>query len=209
MNDVLSNVVAFAVGVLASIGAALILRFGVERVSLRFSFRRLLRDIHKLHGRIEGDGFAPDRIVTIDRNGTIVGGMLAGLVGFDTVLAIGTATERLASGERVTIVPSEHLPRPEAVNGKKLLILICFNDTGTSLESVYKALSSPPFAPAEVRLAALYTSVSPKLRPKYFAYEVGRDLKTSINLIVYKMPWMSRDWRHILASERLPQDYPR
>lgn len=197
------NFWSFLIGILSSLAAALILRYALDKLNLLFPFRRVLRDIKLLYREIASSGFKPDYIVTVDRNGTIIGAILAGFFGFETVISIATINERLQDGSRSTIISQAHLPRPEILQGKKLLIVICFNDTGTSLETVYRCFSSAPYKVEELRLAALYTSVSPKLKPKYFALEVGRDLKTSVNSIIYKMPWMSREWRHVLASERL------
>jgi len=195
---------AFIVGILSSIAAALILRVAIDKISLRFTFRRVLGDIRRLYAQIEDDGYVPDHIIAIDRNGTIVGAILAGFFGVETVISLATVNHRLADGSRTTVMLEAHLPKAEFLHHKTLLLVICFNDTGTSLEAVYRCLGAPPFEVKEMRSAALYTSVSPRLKPKYFAREVGRDLKTSVNRIVNKMPWMIREWRHVFGRERLP-----
>jgi hypoxanthine phosphoribosyltransferase len=199
----MNNVTSFVVGILSSIAAALILRLVIAKISLRFSFRRVLNDIRSLHSQIDRDRFVPDYIITIDRNGTIVGAILAGYFGVETVISIATVNHRLPDGSRTITVSEAHLPKPEYLYNKALLLVICFNDSGTSLEAVYRCLGTHPFQVKEMRSAALYTSVSPRFKPKYFVREAGRDLKTSVNRIVNKMPWMTREWRHVFARERL------
>ena len=200
----MNNAIAFGIGVISSIVAALIVRFAFDKLSLRFSFGRIMTDLRRIHSQMIDDGFTPDLVVTVDRSGTIVGGIWAGFIGLQTAFAIPTLTERLSTGERFTIVPPDRLPRPEAINGKKLLIFNCYNDTGSALEAVYQELTKHPFAPADVKLASLYTTMSPRVKPRYFAAEVGRDLNTSMNKLFFKMPWMAKEWRHALASERSP-----
>jgi hypoxanthine phosphoribosyltransferase len=199
----MNNLMSFFIGIISSIVAAFLFRWVLELLDLRFPFRRIMFDITTLYHRIDEDKYVPDLIVSIDRNGTIVGAILAGYFGYETVVSIATINGREKDGSRSIVISEAHLPKPDSIIGKRLLIIICFNDSGSSLEAVYQRLSMPLFSPAEIRMAALYTSVSPKLKPKYFAREVGRDLKTSINNIIYRMPWMVPGWRHVLASERL------
>jgi len=200
MNEIWS----FIIGIISSIAATLILRMLLDKLNLRFSFRRILNDIRSLYSQIIRDDFKPDYIVTIDRNATIIGGILAGYFGLETVISVATSNLRLPNGSRSTEVLKAHLPDPEVLKDKSLLLVICFNDSGKSLEAVHNYLLSPPFEIREIRTAALYTSVSPQIKPKYFAHEVGKDLKTSINRIINKMPWMTREWKHVFANERLP-----
>ena len=200
MNTVLS----LFVGMLSSILAALLLQALASRLNLLFPFRRILGDVRKLYHLIRYDRFDPEFIITVDRNSTIVGSILAGFFGFQTVIAIATVNTRLPDGTRQISISNAHLPLPELLDGKKILLLICFNDTGTSLETVYHCLSNSPFKIAEIRIAALYTSVSPKIKPRYSVLQIGKDVNTSFNRIIYKMPWMSKEWRHVLGEERLP-----
>jgi hypoxanthine phosphoribosyltransferase len=199
----MSVFLSFVFGILSSIAAALLLQFFAGRLRLRFSFRRVMSDIRALYGKIRADEFVPDSIVTIDRNSAIVGAILSGFFTFNSIISIATRNERLPDGSRRITTDEARLPRPTALAGHNVLLLICFNDSGTSLDFVYSLLRSEFPQIKEIRTAALYSSASPKMRPRYCAWEVGRGLNASISRIINKMPWMSSEWHHIFASERI------
>lgn len=200
----MDSLISFFIGILSSLAATFFIKYVLERYSSRLNFKSVLKDILILHKMIDKDAFSPDYIVAIDRNGCIVGAILAGYMGTRTVISIATENVRKPDGKRESKLSEAHLPRQGVFFEKKILIIIAFNETGTSLEMVYNYYATLSEKPAEIRTAALYTTVSPKIKPKYFVKEVGQDIKVTINQIMYKMPWMKKEWKHSFGDERMP-----
>lgn len=203
MNNLNEQIVAFAIGVVSSIIASVVYTWTAARIEAHFSFRRIVELVLDLAGRIQNDGFKPDFIFAIDRNSTITGGILAGHLGLQTILSVATDNFRKSDGSRAIAISDGFAPKGEAFVGKKILIFICFNDSGTSLETVYNYTKAMSEAPADVRTAALFTSSSPRFMPTYFVKKVGLNLRTPINALMPKMPWVSKTWKHVLGNERL------
>lgn len=191
----MTHVFTFVLGVLSSIVAALVLRHAADRYSSHISFRRVLKDVIALFRTIHKDEFVPDEIVGVDRNGSIVASILSGYIGFRPAMVIGTRTIHHANSPREVNLSTDNLPSEDAFCGKKVLIVCCYVDTGSALEVVYKYLCSLPKPPSEIRTAALYTTPSPRLKPKYFIHELGRDMKVSIDGVILNMPWIKEDWK--------------
>jgi hypoxanthine phosphoribosyltransferase len=193
---------SFLVGVLASVAAAylVILR---QRTRFRLGFRSIMANIGVLLSRMEAENYTPDLIVTIDRNSGVVGSIVAGHIGLTSVVSLATQNSRGSDGTRTIQLDPAFEPALAGLAGRNVLVLICCNDSGVSLEYIVTRLRTSATPPAEVRTAALYTSVSPALKPKYFAVEVGQDTKVSMNQIVSRLPWMTNGWKHVFGNERL------
>ena len=198
----MNHILSFALGVLSSIIAALVINFVTEKYSYHFSFRRVLKSIMKLYWKIQHDGFKPDYIVGLDRNGSIIASILSGYLGFRTIITAGTETARNPDGSRTTSLLHANLLIPDALSGKKILIVACYVDTGSTLEKVHEYYDSLPNRPSEIRTAALFTTLSPRFKPKYFVYELGKNLKAPVDKIMRGMPWMAEGWKYALADER-------
>lgn len=198
----MTEVISIIIGVVSSIVAALLLKYAVTIFKSRITFKSIMRNIIKLSDVITKDGYVPDLIVAIDRNSSVVGAILSGYFGLKTIISIATINLREADGSRTISISAEHLPNPEFIGNKKLLILICCNDSGTSLGTVYEYFSSMSVPPGEIRTAALFTTISPNFKPKYHAIEVGEDIKKPMNNIISRMPWMNDGWKHVFGSER-------
>lgn len=190
------------IGVISSILAALLLKYMIDLVNKRMSFNRIMREIEHLNDLIVKDGYSPDLIVAIDRNSSVVGSILSGFFGLKTIISIATVNTREADGSRRIEISTEHLPNTDLMVNKKILLLICCNDSGTSLGTVFEYFSSLPTPPKEIRTAALFTTVSPQFRPRYYSVEVGEDVKLPMNKIISRMPWMKRGWKHVFGQER-------
>jgi len=202
MDVFFNQTIAFTVGVVASIAASLIYALFIRRAESRFSFKQILEFVLDLVNLIENDEFRPDLIVAVDRNSAIAGGMIAGHLGLRTIVTAATENERLEDGSRTIRVVEGFLPHWDFFSGKKVLLFICFNDSGSSLDAVYHHLANCECPPAEIRTAALFTSASPKMVPRYFVKKVGVNLKTPVNKLMPKMPWITRSWKHVFAKER-------
>jgi hypoxanthine phosphoribosyltransferase len=185
MRDMIA---AFAIGVLSSIAAALTLKYIADKYATHISFRRTFKSIMTLNRKIQADGYLPDYIISVDRNGSIVGGILSGYLSLHPIIAAGTETVRQPDGSRRVKLSEPYSSCGGVLSGKRVLIVACFVDTGSSLETIYEYYASLPDGPAEIRTASLYTTTSPRFKPKYFIYEVGRDVKVSLSQIIPKMP---------------------
>ena len=202
MNFVLDHFTAFVVGVVASVIASIIYGLWLRKSELRFSFPQILSYVLDLVNSIESDEFRPDFVVTIDRNSAIVGGIIAGHIGLKNIIAASTDNKRMEDGSRTIEVVDELFPKKDFMSGKNVLLFICFNDSGTSLDTIYHYLAESDHPPATIRSAALFTSASPKLLPQYYVKKIGVNLKTPINQLMPKMPWVTKSWKHVLARER-------
>ena len=194
--------IAFVIGILASIVASAAYTTWVRRSESNFSFKQIVGFVLDLVNSLESDEYKPDLVVAIDRNSSIVGGIIAGHLGLRTIVTAATENRRMKDGSRSAKVVDGFLPNQNFLSHKRILLFICFNDSGTSLETVYHHLeaNSPPST--EIRTAALFTSASPKMLPKYYVKKVGVNLKTPINQMMPKMPWVTKSWKHVFAKER-------
>ena len=191
----MTHVFTFIVGVLSSIAAALVLRHAADRYSSHIGFRRVMKDVISLFRAIQKDDYIPDEIIGVDRNGSIVASILSGYIGFRPVMVIATRTIHHADSPREVNLSTDHLPGEGAFCGKKVLVVCCYVDTGSALEVVYNYLYSLPTPPSEIRTAAIYTTPSPRLKPRYFIHELGKDMKVSIDRVILRMPWIKEDWK--------------
>ena len=123
-------------------------------------------------------------------NSGIVGSIFAGYIGLRAVVSIAAVHRRLPDGSRETRLDTVQPSMLPLLAGSKVLVLICCNDSGTSLNRVVSALQDlGKDAPAELRTAALYTTISPAIFPNYRAVVVGRDTRRSMNQIISHLPW--------------------
>lgn len=197
MNDILS----FLVGVLSSLAATglLILR---QRAKYRMGFRSITRLIENLGDDIDRSGFRFDRIVAIGRNSGVVGSILAGQVGLDAIVSVNTTKERSVDGERTISIDEASRRSLDCVCGKKVLVLICCNDSGATLAYVVRVLKESNSPPLEIRTASIYTSPSPAYKAQYNAVVLERDSSKTMSTILERLPWVSPKWRHPLPGER-------
>jgi hypoxanthine phosphoribosyltransferase len=191
----MTHILGFIVGVISSVVGAILVRFVVDRYSLHISFRRILKSIVRLQRLIQADGYVPDYIVGIDRNGSVVASILSGHIGIRPIIVAVTRTIHHVNTPREVQLSPDQLPGDELFANTKILIVCCYVDTGSALEVVYKHFADLPRPPSDIRTAALYTTRSPRLKPKYFVYEIGRDVKASIDQIIVKMPWITDEWK--------------
>jgi hypoxanthine phosphoribosyltransferase len=195
---IMSHVISFFIGVCSSIVAAIIVWMVAGKHSRHFSFQRVFKDIMTLWKMIQADNFSPDYVVGVDRNGCIVASILSGYLGVTTIIAAGTESVRHNDGSRDVLLSKVHLPQSGVLSGKKLLIVCCFVDTGSAMRIIYDYYTSLPDRPSEIRTAALYTTVSPRFKPRYYVCEIGKDIKLSIEQMIQRMPWMNSNWKYLL-----------
>lgn len=177
-----------------------------QRARVRLRFRSVLALILRLVDQLERDVFRPDYIVTIDRNSGVVGSILAGHVGLRAVVSVATMNRRLPDGTRGIALDPASAQVLNALQGKRLLVLICCNDSGTSLSYVVHEVQKLNPPPSEVRTAALYSSPSPIMVPQYCGIVLGNDSRMSMSKVISRLPWMTRRWNHVLSSERLSEN---
>lgn len=197
----MANAISFLIGVLSSIAAYLIVDRVGHRFASRFPFRRVVGSVRILLQKLQGDGFVPDYVIGINRNGAIVASILAGYLGVRPILAVGFETERREDGGREAVLSKIHLASMTSLSRRKVLVVACFVDTGLGLAAVVNYLRSIP-DPPEVRTAAVFTNPTPLMKPRYFVFEIGKNLHRSINQLISQMPWMGRGWRQLLERER-------
>lgn len=199
--------VAFGVGVVSSLVAtAIVLSRG--RLRFRMQFRRLVSRIVELVGSVTADGFQPDLVITIDRNSGVVGSIMAAHLGLAPSLSVGTENIRKPDGTRSVRILEPFLPSLEVLGGRNVLLVICCNDTGTSLGHVLEHIQSRDQPPLEVRTCALFSSISPGVKPRYVGVTVGRDTKKSMAQVLSSLPWVTDGWRFSLAEERHGSQLP-
>jgi hypoxanthine phosphoribosyltransferase len=198
-----AQILSFALGVLSSLVASWLL-FVRARRQYRPRFRSILNLIVGLARTMKEDDFKPDEIVAIDRNGGVVGSILAGHVGLKAVVSVATINKRLSDGSRTIEISPTSLGSLSCLAEKNVLVIICCNDSGTSLGHVVGHLRAlGPLVPTEIRTAAVYSSLSPNFRPTYVGAIVGRDTRKSMNEILSSLPWMTPGWNHVFGFERL------
>ena len=197
----ISTLAAFLVGIASSVAAAWLLT-STGRIRRRVTFRTILREVRDMHDQIAADGYTPDYIVTIDRNSGIVGSILSGEFGLAAVVSVSTVNRRQADGTREIHIDPVHLGAMKKLRGKRVLVLICCNDSGTSLRHVVDCLAAEPSPPSEIRTAAIFSSPSPGFRPTYVGAVAGQDFKLTMPQLLERLPWVDADWKLQLATER-------
>lgn len=192
---------SFAVGVLSSLCATWLL-FLRRRSRYRLHFRSVLTQIEDLVSEIKQDGFTFDHILALGRNSGVVGSIIAGVTGLSAATSISLIKSRNADGSRsICLAPIDELMLPGLAD-KAVLVLICCNDSGATLEYVVKRLNSLERQPKSLRTAALYTSPSPVFKPTYIGVVVGDDTKKTMSEILVGLPWVSPSWIHPFGRER-------
>lgn len=200
---IIALVASFVVGILSSLVATWLI-FLREKARLRVRFRTIVSLVVKVAKQLELDNFDPQYIVTVDRNSGVVGSILAGHIGLRAVVSVACEHHRLPDGSRETHLDDVSARTLRLLRGARVLVLICCNDTGTSLNCVVSHLRHlGANAPADIRTAAIYTTVSPGIVPTYKGLVVGRDSRKPMNQIVSQLPWMTSGWQHVLGTERL------
>jgi hypoxanthine phosphoribosyltransferase len=198
----MEHIIGFVLGIVSSIVATVVISVVSEKYSYRFGFKRLFKIIIELYWMIQQDGYNPDYIVGIDRNGCIIASILSGYLGYGTILVAGTITVRNLDGSRTITLSPVHIPPIDALSGKKILLVSCFVDTGSALETVYKYFDSLSIRPGDIRAATLFTTPAPRFKPRYFIYETGKNIKVPIYKIMRALPWMTKGWKFVLSDEK-------
>lgn len=198
MNEILTLVI----GIVSSLIAAIIIVYFVKFRDRKISFKKVMHHITQLHCKIENDGFKPDLIITIDRNGAIIGSILSGFFGLKSIVSVATINKRNSNGIRTIKISQDHCINLEIIQNKNVLLFIGFNSSGTSLETIYKYLKDSKFKPKKIVTASLYTTTSPKFKPKYYSQVAGEKNKLTIIELLKRMPWMTKKWIHVLGNER-------
>ena len=195
---------SFLFGVLSSIAATILIALSVRLplIRPRISFRVVMKDVRHLAELVNADSSCrPEVIVGINRSGAIVSGILCGLIRNSTISApciLGLELER-RDGKRYTGIG----PHAPDLSGVSNLLLVAFaNDTGSTIEAALHWLrsQSPNF---KVHTAALYSNPKSVVTPHFIGKEIVDGPFTHMNKYLVRMPWMTRGWRHDLASERL------
>ena len=203
LDPILIQGISFVFGVLSSLVASWMI-VQHRRAPLRLRFRSVMKLIVSLASRIRQSGYVPDHIVAIDRNSGVVGSILSGMLGPRAIISVTLSHARDNNGARKTIIDETSKAALRLLKGERILLLICCNGTGTSLAIVSKYLDSlGADSPRETRTAALYTTSSPLLVPNFYGIIVDDDAKISMNVIVSRLPWMTKEWTHALGTERL------
>lgn len=195
-------VASFILGLLSSLAASWIIKRLASHYAHRLSFSAILDNINIIRKQLDEEDFVPDFIIAIDRNASIIGSILAGLISVRSVQNILTETNRNPDGSRSMEIIKEASPRADIYRNKNILIMTCFNESGQTLKLVHDYISSVQYPPQKIRTAALFTSASPLFKPHFYAKEVGSTIKTPMIVLMKSMPWMIRGWRHILPKER-------
>jgi len=193
---------SFVIGVLSGLAAWALSVALLNWWEVRFTFKRVQKIIDDLASKLISDGFNPDYVIAIDRNSTILGTLLAGQLGVKTVVSVATENKRQADGSRAISVGEGYLGDLSMLRGKKVLVFIGFNNSGTSLETVYRRVVDACGAGEDIRTAAFCTSPSPRLMPQYVAMEGSRRNRVSAVQLMDRMPWATRSWKRALREER-------
>lgn len=191
--------ISFVLGVVSSVTATyLMIMRGQLRYSLRF--QSIIRLIHKLRQEIENDSFSYEYILALGRNSGVIASVLAGFSGTRSALTVTLLKERLSTGERTIAFDDFGEVMVSHLTGKRVLVIICCNDSGASLQYAVEKLKLSNVA--ELRTAALYSSPSPSFKPDYASVIVGRDTKLTMSEILARLPWARPGWVHPFAKER-------
>lgn len=197
----MSTFISFFVGVASSLAAAGLI-FLRARARYRLRFPAVMRLIENLAERIRKDNYHFDYIVTVGRSGGVAGSILAGEFGLIAPVAITPVKTRLPDGDRTIELDPASRAALQGLAGRRLLVFICCNDTGVSLKYVLDELLalSPP--PLEVRTAALYTSPSPLVMPRYTGVVLEKESSQSMSEILAGLPWVNERWLQPFGAER-------
>ncbi|MGV6805891.1 MAG: phosphoribosyltransferase [Ruegeria sp.] len=201
---ILGLIASFFVGTLSSVFATWLLLVR-QRSKFRLHFHSVVSLIGELAGKISKDGYDYDHILALGRNSGVVGSIMAGMVGLNAVASVSMIKRRLPNGDRTIELDEVGESILSALSGKKVLVLLCCNDSGASLQYVVGRLQGLEPAPAEIRTAALYSTPSPVFRPNYSSVIVGNDTKKTMTDILHGLPWASGRWIHPFEKERMPE----
>jgi hypoxanthine phosphoribosyltransferase len=127
---------------------------------------------------------------------------MSGAFGLLPPVSVGTVNVRGVDGVRTVSIDSAYTANLECLGSKRVLLFICCNDSGTSLTYARDYLRACRSPPAQIRTAALYSSLSPSLKPRYVAVHVGLDTNQQMNRVLRSLPWVTKDWRLVLPEER-------
>lgn len=197
-------IASFMVGTLSSIFATWLILIR-KKTRFRLHFNSVVALVSDLADAIAKDGYDYDHVLALGRNSGVVGSILAGMVGLDAVVSISMLKRRLADGNRTIELDDAGENVLPTMCGKKVLVLLCCNDSGASLQYIVRRLEALDPNPSEIRTAALYTAPSPVFKPTYSAVTVGNDTKKTMTDILHGLPWASKRWIHPFEKERDPE----
>ena len=197
----MSIIISFVIGVLSSVVAAGVLMLR-HRARYRMRFTPVFKLIEQLTDEITRDGYHYDHILAIGRNSGVAGSIMAGITGLGAVISVTMIKERLSDGSRTVGLDDVSERVFPALAGRRVLVLLCCNDSGASLRYIVDRLHDMENPPASIRTAALYTTPSPFFMPEYEAVIVGHDTKKTMSQVLEGLPWVSKRWVHPFSNER-------
>lgn len=197
----MSTIASFALGVISSLVATWILVLQ-QRTRYRLRFQPVLQQIRSLAAQVRKSGYQFDHIVAIGRNSGVAGSILAGQFGLTAVVSVSTSKVRQADGRRTLALDLVSKAALGALSGERLLVFICCNDSGSTLEAVANYLEQLPSPPVDMKTAALYTAPSPSFMANFNAVVLEKDARYSMSKVLNGLPWVTDEWLHPLAGER-------
>lgn len=112
----------------------------------------------QLAAKIEGSDFDPDIVVSFGRSGSVVGGMIASILGSKPHIAFDRLVVRTNKPnhpeERNIVIDKTVLPNRELLTGKKLLCVMSECNTGNTLHVITEFFGGIP--EVELRTAVIF-----------------------------------------------------
>jgi len=149
---------------------------GISGSEKRLSWLLFWSKVQQLAAKIEGSDFDPDIIVSIGRSGSVVGGMLASLMGakrhvaFDRLVVI---TKKSGFPEERNIeVDDSVLPNREILSGKKILGVMSECTSGNTLRKINMFFIAIPGV--ELKTAVILCKPNVYTCPHYYVDQVER-----------------------------------
>lgn len=200
-------IISFFLGISTSIIGSYIVKYLLERFYGKVRFSSILKAIDSLLVQFQSENFHPDFIVGIGRNGAVVASILSGHLGRRTILTTNLRDKWTQPNIRKTTIEASYMPSPEALHQKKILLVTCFVNSGSALKASYDhyletTMKAPP---AQIRTAAIFTTVDPIMKPELFVYEIGKNYRIPMYKIMRKLPWMRSGW--ILSIDQTSRKY--
>lgn len=142
----------------------------LRRRGPRKSWGEVLKMLERLHTQMRAQSFHPDVVVGIDREGSIVASIFA----FNWRLKPYCALDRtfVITGHDRTVEIIDTI-RDESIKGRKVLIIDCEVNTGTTMRAAKDFITRKKGA-VEVRTMALGASITSTLTPDYVAFEFAQ-----------------------------------
>lgn len=192
--------IPFVVGILSSLAATYML-FYRTRIKYSMKFEKILSLVDDIKEKMKHDGFDYEFIVTLGRNSGVIGSILSGQSNLNSIISVGMKKIRLSNGERTIEFDEFSESIFKKLKGRKVLLLICCNDSGASLRYGFDRILRN--SPAILKTFAVYTMPSPIFKPDYHCIVVGVDTKKTMTEILNGLPWTKSRWIHPFGNERI------